>query len=105
MYKILTQESTNNSVLHPQQVLQNRPVRIISRVRKSDHIANNSLYHKLNILKIKDIYQLEMTKFIYLYHNKKIPKLFNHSFKFVNSEHTYNTTNASRKNYRLYSGA
>ena len=33
---------------NPPQVLQNRLVRIIRRLRKSDHIANNSLYHKLN---------------------------------------------------------
>ena len=42
IYGILTWGSTNNSVLHPLQVLQNRLVRIISRVKKSDHIASNS---------------------------------------------------------------
>ena len=62
-YGNLTWGSTNNSVLHFLQVLQNRLVRIIRRLKKSDHTANNSLHHKLNILKIKDIYHLEMAKF------------------------------------------
>ena len=80
IYGILTWGSTNNSVRHPLQVLQNRLMRIISRVKKNSHIANNSVYHKLNILKIKDIYHLEMAKFMYLYHNNKLPKLFNQYF-------------------------
>ena len=103
LYGILTGGSTNNSVLHPLQVLQNRLIRIICRVRKLDHITNNSLYHKLSILKIKDIYHLEMAKFMYLYHNNKLPKLFNNYFKSINSVHSYNTRHACRKNYQLYS--
>ena len=54
LYGILTWGSTNNSVLNPLQVLQNRLIRVIYRVRKLDHITNNSLYHKLSTLKIKD---------------------------------------------------
>ena len=46
---------------------------------------------------------LEMAKFIYLHHSKKLPKLFNQYFKPVNSVRNYNTRNASRKNYQLYS--
>ena len=103
LYGILTWGSTNNSVLHPLQVLQNRLIRIIRRVRKLDHITNNSLYQKLSILKIKDIYHLEMAKFMYLYHNNKLLKLFNNYFKSINSVHSYNTKHACRKNYQLYS--
>ena len=103
LYGILTWGSTNNSVLHPLQVLQNRLIRIICRVRKLDHITNNSLYHKLSILKIKGIYHLEMAKFMYLHHNNKLPKLFNNYFKSINSVHSYNTRHVCRKNYQLYS--
>ena len=84
-YGILTWGSTNNTVLHPLQVLQNRLIKIICRVGKLDHITNNSLYHKLSILKIKDIYHFEMAKFMYSYHNHKLPKLFNNYFKSINS--------------------
>ena len=52
----------------------------------------------MNILKVKDIYLLEMAKFMYLYHSHKLPKLFNQYFIPVNSVHNYNTRNASRKN-------
>ena len=71
--------------------------------KKSDHITNNSLYHKLSILKIKGIYHLEMAKFMYLYHCNKLPKLFNRYFESFNSVRNYNTRNASHKNYQLYS--
>ena len=48
IYGSLTWGSTNNSVLHPPQVLQNRLVRIISCVKKNDHIASNSLGYIMN---------------------------------------------------------
>jgi len=41
---------------YPLQILQNKIVRIICNVRKHEDITNNSLYQKLNVLKIKDIY-------------------------------------------------
>ena len=44
LYGILTWGSTNNIVLHPLQVLQNKIVRIISNVKKNERITNNSLY-------------------------------------------------------------
>ena len=83
------------------QVLQNRRIRITCRARKSDHIANNTLYHKLNILEIKDIYHLEIAKIVYLYRNNKLPKLFNHYYKSVNSVHNYNTRNAESQKLPL----
>ena len=44
LYGILTWGSTNNTVLHPLQVLQNKIVRIISNVKTNEYITNNSLY-------------------------------------------------------------
>ena len=38
---------------------------------------------------------------MYLYHNNKLPKLFNQYFNPVNSVHNYTTRNASHKNYQL----
>ena len=46
---ILTWGSTNNTVLHPLQVLQNKIVRIISNVKTNERITNNSLYKQLKI--------------------------------------------------------
>ena len=70
--------------------------------RNASH-KNYQLYSINKVNKVKDIYHLEMAKFMYLYHNHKLPKLFNHYFKPVNSVHNYNTRNASHKNYQLYS--
>ena len=64
LYGILTWGSTNNTVLHPLQVLQNKIVRITSNVKTKERITNNFLYKQLKILKIKDMYELEVSKFI-----------------------------------------
>ena len=54
LYGILAWGSTNTTVLHPLQVLQNKIVRSISNVKTNERITNNSLYKQLKILKIKD---------------------------------------------------
>ena len=35
----------------------------------------SSLYKKLNLLKLVDLYKVELGKFMYLYYNKKTPKI------------------------------
>ena len=65
LYRILTWGSTNSIVLHPLQVLQNIIVRIIFNVKTNERITNNSLYKQLKILKIKDMYHLEVSKFMH----------------------------------------
>ena len=40
----------------------------------------SSLYKKLNLLKLEDLYKVELGKFMYLYYNKKTPKFFNSFF-------------------------
>ena len=35
-----------------------------------------NLYKKLNLLKLEDLYNVELGKFMYLYYNKKTTKIF-----------------------------
>ena len=62
------------------QVLQNKIIRIICYVSKNKHVKNNTLYHELKLLKVKDMYHLEMAKFMYLFQHNKLPNLFNQYF-------------------------
>jgi len=75
LYGILSwgRPTTNDKVLYPLQILQNKIVGIICNVRKHEHKTINFLYQKLNVLTFRDIYQLEVTKFMYrhLYYHKK----------------------------------
>ena len=75
LYGILVWGSTNHSILQPLQVLQNKILRIICNVSKNEHVRNNSLYHELKLLKVKDMYHFEMAKFMYLFQHDKLPLL------------------------------
>ena len=48
-------------------ILQNKILRIICNVSKNGHVRNNSLYQKLKLLKVKDMYHSEMAQFMYLF--------------------------------------
>ena len=69
LYSVVV-HSCDKRFLHPLQTLQKKIIRIICTVKQKDDITNNSLYKELEILKIKDIYQLEMAEFMFLYKSK-----------------------------------
>ena len=100
---ILTWGSTHNTVLHPLQVLQNKIVGIISNVETNERITNNSLYKQLKILKIKDMYELEISKFMHQHQHNKLPNLCSFYFAPTASIHNYNTRSTSHNNLYLSS--
>ena len=53
-------------------------MRIICNISKNEHVKNNTLYHKLKLLKVKD--HLEIAKFMYFVQNNKLPNLHNQYF-------------------------
>ena len=57
----------------------NRVIRALSS--SNLYTPMSSLYKKLNLLKLEDLYKVELGKFMYLYYNKKTPKIFNSFFK------------------------
>ena len=46
----------------------------------SDRVNNDLLYEKYKVLKIYDLYKLELEKFMYFYHAKAQPEIFQHIF-------------------------
>jgi len=48
-----------------------------------------NLYKNLNLLKILEIYELELAKFMYLLHNQKLPKSFYDRFVKLSDVHSY----------------
>ena len=76
--------------------------RIIRALSSSNlYTPMSSLYKKLNLLKLKDLYKVELGKFMYLYYNKKTPKIFNSFFKKVTEIHSYNTRQVSHSTFFL----
>ena len=64
---------------------------------QKDRINLNKLYLSFNILKLEDIFKLEMCKFMYLQYNNLQPEVFADYFTLVSKPLNYNTRNASRK--------
>jgi len=81
------------------QILQNKVLRIINNSTRIDRITNNNLYWKFNILKIKDIYKFEVSKFMYTYHNRSLPEVFESYFLPMEQAHV----SKSKQNYFLNS--
>jgi len=51
------------------------------------------------MLKLEDIYELKMAKFMYQFHNNTLPPLFNKYFKRASKCHKYSTRFAANQSY------
>ena len=49
------------------------------------------MYKELQVLKVEDIYQLELAKFMYQLHHNQLPKNFYYSFRKLNTIHQHET--------------
>ena len=64
--------------------------------------AHSSLIIKyLTIIKLPDLYVLNITIFKHKFHHKKLTSAFNHYFTTVNETHAYNTRLTSKQSYSL----
>ena len=66
LYGILGWGSASQTRKRPIQILQNKVLRIINKISWKNKIMNNTLYNKYKFLKIDDIYNYEVGKFMYL---------------------------------------
>ena len=57
------------------------------------------LYKSLKILKVKDIYDLEIAKSMHSYYHCKLPENFDNYFKNASNQHKYNTRSVVNDNY------
>ena len=71
----------------------------MSGVRRNEHVPNNKIYTNLTILKIEEVYFLEIAKFMHLYHHNKLPELFSPYFNVTKNIHPHTTKSTTRKNY------
>ena len=62
---------------------------------------NNTLYYIHKFLKIDDIYNYEVGKFMYLIDIKALPQIFENYFLSLDLAHNYNTRSKSNKNCLL----
>ena len=65
-YKIVAWGGTNSTLIHQLKTIQ-KFIRLINFKCLKDHVKMTTLYKSMNILKISDIYELEVAKFIHFY--------------------------------------
>lgn len=69
--------------------LQKRAVRATSKDRSRDHTS--PLFKSLKLLKLSDINSLQIAMFMFRYHHKLLPALFNDYFLFNADVHSHYT--------------
>ena len=90
-YGISLWGSTSQTNKHKVFVMQKKAVRIISGAKYNDH--TNPLFTKLKILKLEDIHELQIAKYMYALNNGTLPKALINMFTMNNEIHTHNTRN------------
>ena len=90
-YGLLCWGSTIESNLNRIQVLQNRAIRNISRAPRFHRLDNYYLNYR--ILKVRDLHDLEMSKFMHNHYNTNLPSCFNNFFQLANNRSMRNTAN------------
>jgi hypothetical protein len=88
-YGIILWGSAWSSLLNPIAMKQNKAVRCISKAKYNATAL--PLYKNLKIPTLKDIYNIELGKFMYLHNNKQLPPSLMRCFTLNESVHTHNT--------------
>ena len=79
------------------EVKQNNIIRTITWNKKFSHV--NHLYKQLEILKLVDVYKLELAKFMHKLFNNKLPKLWQQNFTTIEQIHAYKTRRPNKSNF------
>ena len=95
-YAILCWGSTTSTNLNRLQILQNRAIRNITKSPRFFRLNNH--YLNLRILKVRDLYNLEVAKFMHGHFHQTLPVCFSSFFK-ENDSHDHYTRSRSRRNY------
>jgi len=66
-----------------------------------DKVKKCTLYKSMKILKVKDIYELEIAKFMHSFHNNLLPANFENYFQTVSNHHNHYTTSIAKNNFYL----
>ena len=98
-YGIVSWGSACQTYLGKIQVMQNNIIRIMNFKFVKDRVNMSLLFKSMKILKVKDLYELEIAKFMHSYDHCKLPKNFDNYFKNASNHHKYNTRSIVNDNY------
>ena len=99
IYGIITWGNTYPTTIQPLSVLQKKAVRIMTFSKFDEH--SSPLFKKLNIIKLSDLIKYHISIFMFKFHNRLLPSVFNSYFTSVENIHSYNTRATAKKCYYL----
>ena len=98
-YGITTWGTADQSKKHEIEVKMNSIVRTITWNKKFTHVSH--LYQNSNLLKLNDIYKLELAKSMHKLYNNNLLIVFQNRFAKIEKIYTYVTRGANKSNYFL----
>ena len=100
-YAILAWGSSSQAKLHRINIIHNNIVRLmgLKNFPEGIRISNATIYKTFNILQLKDIYNLELAKFMHKVHHKSLPKSLNNMFVRIESIHRYPTSSSRNREF------
>ena len=99
LYGLILWGSTFKSYLKKLTSLQNKIVKIIGGGRWQERAT--PYYHKLKILKLQDLFQLELAQFMFKYKSNALPTNLSNLFQSVEKIHSKGTRSITNCNYFL----
>lgn len=103
-YSLLNWGRAAKTLLHKLEVLQNNILRAC--FFSSRYNRTNVLYFKFGALKLHDMFEMEIAKFMFKFNNQMLPSSFNNYFIKLDQVHEYKTRQKSRNEfYQPYIGS
>ena len=99
IYGIIVWSNSYPTTLQPIFKLQKKIVRIITFSKFDEH--SSPLFRQLQIIKLADLVIYNVAVFMFKFHNKLLPSIFDSLFTQINKVHRYHTRNAAKESYYL----
>ena len=95
-YAILAWGGVSESALHRLNILHNNIIRVMTlkNMPREIRLCTKTLFKSVNLLQLKDVFQLELAKFMHKASNKNLPHSLNEMFKRISSLHRYPTSSS-----------
>ena len=88
-YGLISWSNTSSSTTQPLFVSQKRAIRVLTFSKFREH--SSPIFKCLNIVKLADLVFLNIAVFMYNFHNRRLPSVFDTFFTQVNKRYIYNT--------------
>ena len=95
-YGILCWGRADKTYVKQIEILLNKAIRCINFYKRGED-RTTELYYKDKLLKFKDIFNLELAKFMFKFTNGTLPECFSQYFTPTSTIHTHNTRNVINK--------